>query len=767
MRWSFLVLGWGLIASGLHLSPSPLVARQSSLETVQWIARADSLRELGELEAAEKIYKRILRRHKKNIAAISGLGKIDIAREKWGKAGGKFDKILKWDPDNIEAHYYRAIAHRETGKFKALLLRKLDWDNARKHFLHVIERNRRFRDVLFQYAVLKRYREKFEEAVALGQEQIELKPDLPGVRAGLLWLYRALIRHRSADQAESWLKRQVWDQARYALAELWRRQGKLDQADSLVQDLLARPLRMSRQPLYLMLAKIYYAQKKPEMAQRFYWRAVDSIQDDVDARMVFENVKYILSESELEAYGRLQTVPEKIRFFRKFWARRDPTPAANYNIRLREHFERLMYAEKYYEFDGFRTWFNSPDKFKYLKFPATYRLSNEFNDKGLIYIRHGPPDEREVTVTASAPTNESWRYWKRGDQPEMIFHFVIDKNAAGNNWRLTPIITHPQMLADRVTWGNVYHRLLNARPFEILELETEMAEESAKAVEVGFETDRHSWPDSIRALDFRYLPATFRGPNDSTLVEIFYAVPLQPLIDKYGEGSELRFEQGLAIEDTVTWRMHYRTVRFSVLKPEQIRTGGDVSFIERFLFKLPPGPYRASLHIRPENTPWLGGYQFDLEVPDYATQQLSMSDLQLAFQIQPAPPQKTKFVKGDLQVVVNPMSRFARNQPVYAYFEIYNLQVDDGGIARYRILYTLKLLKSTRKGLKKVFGWFGGGGKSSISLSTERENPGPTAIEWVSFDVGKMKPGEYEMVIKIQDRLTRAEIEKSMSLWLY
>ncbi|MDQ7052463.1 MAG: tetratricopeptide repeat protein [candidate division KSB1 bacterium] len=732
----------------------------------QWIERGQKLLQQNRLKQAQNSFKKALKLDKSAMEARRGLGQVAFRREKWGDAIGQYKKIIEVARDDLDAHYHLGISYRERGTFKSLLLRKFDWDNAKKHFMWIIVRNEHFQDVLYQYAILKRYRGKYEEAITLAQEQIELRPDMAEAHAGLMQLYRALIRHRRQKQAEAWLRQQRWPQARFALGELWRRKGRIDAADSLFQELLQSQPNMSLQPILLALAKIAYQRNRPQVGEDFFWRAVAQIRSHVDAQFVFEEIKYIVNEQEMTQFSALATPEEKIEFFRQFFARRDPTPAAAYNARLQEHFKRLLYAEKHYEFDGFRTWFNSPDKLNYLKFPSTYKLSSEFNDKGLIYIRHGEPDERQVTVSGNVPTNESWRYWQSDNQPELIFHFVIDENAAGNNWRLTPVIAYPEMLEDRVDWGSVYYRLLTADAGDLLRYENEMAEENRQFVEVGFKTDRHHWPDSIKALNLFFAPATFRGQGDSTVVEIFYGVPLKDLAASTNNGRALRFEQGLAVQDTTTWRTYYKTARYSLLRPELLQSRPDANFIERFRFQLPPGDYRVSLHVRPEGTRWLGGYQFDLTVPDYHAPTLAVSDLQLAYQINAAPGEKSKFKKGDLQVVVNPSRSFSRQQPVYAYFEIYHLQPGDDGVARYRIEYTMKLLKSRKRGLKKVFGFLGGGGKSSISLSTDREHPGETAIEWVSFDVSQLQPGKYRMILQIRDLTSGRTVEQSSELWV-
>jgi hypothetical protein len=54
---------------------------------------------------------------------------------------------------------------------------------------------------------------------------------------------------------------------------------------------------------------------------------------------------------------------------------------------------RFLFAGKNYECYEFRSWSNNPDKLHSLRFPKSFTLNREFNDKGLIYIRHGEPDD--------------------------------------------------------------------------------------------------------------------------------------------------------------------------------------------------------------------------------------------------------------------------------------------------------------------------------------------------------------------------------------
>ena len=126
----------------------------------------------------------------------------------WRKTGGKtkdcFGKILEKYESNSNAHYYQGIAYRESGKYKALLLRKLDWDKARNHFKAIIERDSLFSDVLYQYAILLRYREKYTQALAMAHRQIRLKPELTTPQVKIFRMVRYFITHRNEKEVHEW-----------------------------------------------------------------------------------------------------------------------------------------------------------------------------------------------------------------------------------------------------------------------------------------------------------------------------------------------------------------------------------------------------------------------------------------------------------------------------------------------------------------------------------------------------------------------------------
>ncbi|MDP9115583.1 MAG: GWxTD domain-containing protein [Acidobacteriota bacterium] len=129
-----------------------------------------------------------------------------------------------------------------------------------------------------------------------------------------------------------------------------------------------------------------------------------------------EDVGYIISDEERKAFKALQTDEERDQFVEQFWLRRDPTPDTEENEYREEHYRRIAYANQYFA-SGIPGW---------------------KSDRGMIYIKYGPPDERdqhnggteersvqEGGGTTSMFPYEQWRYrYIEGFPPNVEIEFV-------------------------------------------------------------------------------------------------------------------------------------------------------------------------------------------------------------------------------------------------------------------------------------------------------------------------------------------------------
>src|SRR5579872_6150422 len=115
-----------------------------------------------------------------------------------------------------------------------------------------------------------------------------------------------------------------------------------------------------------------------------------------------EDVVYIITPEEKNAFLHLETNEEREQFIEQFWQRRNPDPDSPDNTFKEEHYRRIAYANEHFA-SGIPGW---------------------KSDRGRIYIMYGPPDEIQTHPTGGTyerPSDqgggetstypfEDWRY---------------------------------------------------------------------------------------------------------------------------------------------------------------------------------------------------------------------------------------------------------------------------------------------------------------------------------------------------------------------
>ena len=743
-----LLLAVALVGCAISAGQAQRIGRSAAA----YVEEGDALRAEGKRKEAIQAYRSAMLADRDDPLPYRRLGELAAEEEDWGEVRKRYNRVLKLVPDDLDGHYYVGIADREIGLFRPPFVQDLiEWRRARKHFESVLERDSTHRDVLYQFAVLRSYQggqDKWREALTMARTQLDLRDDLVDAHVGLFRLYQRFLSRWHDANTEAWLRGLDDDHATFAAGEALRLRGEREDAEAHFRAMLARPLDMPRAPIHLALARLYAGTNRPDSVTAHYRAAVEAIEDRLTAALVFEDTKYIIDDAELAAYRALETPEDYRQFFRALWASRNPLPAAETNPRLVEHYRRLREAERSYLHYGLRAWFNNPDKLGYLDHPEAYALNHQFNDKGLIYIRHGRPDERAVTVGGTSTSNESWRYYPQPGRDELIFHFTVDEQSGGGaNWRLTPVITDRAILSDLVTWGNLYQRLFMGvdDALERQQLELEMGELSRRRVMTGLTTDRHTWRRPPAPLAMPYQVNSFRGEDGLTDVEIAYMLPLGSLAEQT-EGRQVVLETGLAVHDSA-WAPVVRK-RSEHRYAAANRQASDMIF-GAFYFSAPPDSYHVALHAEAAGLDALAGWKFDEALPDFSTTDLNLSDLLLAYVIRAPRPGESNFVRDDQYVLPNPTLRFATEQPVFVFFEVYNLILGADDRSAFTVEYTLMPVKEKRGGF---LGLFRRTARPALSLSFDREADGGTSTEYAGIDVSAVEPGAYRLEVTVTDK---------------
>lgn len=655
--------------------------------------------------------------------------RLAMAEARWDRAIKLLSAVIAETPEHLEARYLRGISYGERGKHPTHL--DAFFPDGARDFEFILARDSLFRDVRYQYARLRHFEGAYAEAIRLGEAQIRQKPDLVHAHIGLFYIYWRFILEEDPIKARRWLDQHATDHARFFKGTLRRHQRWYRGADEIFSSLQTTST-LSPSMVLLARARTYYAWRDDARAQGFLEQAIDAIQTEVDARYVFEDIKHISSPRELAAFEDLTTANEFRHFLRAFWTSRNPMPAGAVNARITEHYRRLRRVEEDFLFYGFRSWYNNPYPYEDEDFPETYDVSSDFDDRGILYLRHGAPDEMMP---------RSWLY----RDPTVVFFFAGPEGGGTSpgNLRLVPYATD-----DIQDWGT---RLLG-RDF------VEAERNFQRNVHYGLTTDTHSWPEHIQPIDLSYTVAAFRGEGGKTLLEVYYSLPSGELTraqsqeDAATEHTTVAIEVGLALHD-LEWQQREVLREVKHLPPAPDRRA---TTLQRISLDVTPDWYHMALHGRALHAPRLQSYRFTYRVPPFGGSRLLVSDLLLADRVvvtdAPGP-----FAKGDLHIYPNPSSRFSNRQPIFIYFELYGLRPTQDGQTRYSISYTLTEGTEDEPTAGDV----------ALSLSTEALTGTNTSpIEYTELDVSQVPPGTYVLTVTIKDESSGQTVERSRSLTL-
>lgn len=463
-------------------------------------------------------------------------------------------------------------------------------------------------------------------------------------------------------------------------------------------------------------ARLEFARMRWEDGTRAVEEAISSANSKVDALVLFEDIKTIASPTELATFQEIQDPSEYQLFFNIFWNRRNPMPAAPYNARMVEHYRRVRIAEQDFLFNGFRSWFRSTFTSNESYFPPTYSLSSDYTDRGVIFIRHGEPDD--YTIGES----NSWLY----HDSLMVFHFAPSCVS-----QICGIIDHFVPSPQGPTFGSSVVGLD--------ELDAEYI--SLKYLNDGLSTDRHRWPSETRSWNAPHVVSAFRGIDGQTLVEMYYQIPLDE--SRSSRSDSIEVEAGFAVH-SIDWK------RVNYLREQHLSPRGEPPWVDRFQIDVTPDLFHIAFHVREVGGVHLHATRFTYAVPEFTDIELQMSDILLADSLDALPDGRDR---EDVMLYVNPSGVFQQPAAPFVYFEIYNLKKAPDGQTRYAFSNTLIPDK--------------GGQQGAITLQTsEQRSRDDSPIVYLSMDMGEANYGGYMLEVNVKDLITGVVVSASRQLAL-
>ena len=172
-------------------------------------------------------------------------------------------------------------------------------------------------------------------------------------------------------------------------------------------------------------------------------------------------------------------------------------------------------------------------------------------------------------------------------------------------------------------------------------------------------------------------------------------------------------------------------------------TAKEIPIIFENSFAVKPGKYKLKVQITDENNkPRTGVYSEDIEIPDFESEQLNLSQIELSTQVLKGGNSDDMFVKNGYTIFPNPSRFYGSNLPrLTVYAEIYNLEFEAGGTNN---TYGADFILTDEAGsVIKEF------------PSKTFNKAGQTAIIIHSLNVISIQSGRYYLLVRVTDHANK------------
>jgi GWxTD domain-containing protein len=459
----------------------------------------------------------------------------------------------------------------------------------------------------------------------------------------------------------------------------------------------------------------------------------------------------IASDSVLREFDQVHGA-RRAAYLRQFWADRDRVELRPDGERLREHYRRMFYARKNFQLTALNRHYDIVERYR--------SGSRDFDDRGVIYIRHGEPASRASYAAPNLEPNESWRYSR--PEGDLLFHFVAREDVqdfklveslfdvlgfsdavALRGDRASANPTAEQLMLSREQLSPIYQRLQTAGGMGTGRYQTEERALGQASIALGTTTDSYqlTFPSELKVHS-----EVLAVGHDSvgSLVQVAYAIAgssLEPVTVTRGYLYSVRV-RFVATDRAGKVVAALDTTRHFVA-PAPVPDGEHL--VGRVALNVPPGKYEYRLAIQQGEGAGVVLPRDSLRVGQPTAESLSLSDLVLGSRAANLFWRRTSVDT----VTFNPLRAYKRSQDMDLYYEVEGLSTGTP--------YTVRIAVRKHGGGGGLFNKIFGGGSAAISLKFEEQGAFPVGSSQRSLKLESLKPGSYVLEVVVEDGQSRTD----------
>ena len=534
------------------------------------------------------------------------------------------------------------------------------------------------------------------------------------------------------------------------------------------------------------LARSEFFANETRAAESSYYAGA-RIAASAGARALYRGDVALLADSaELKDYDVQTDGHARAAWLGRFWNQRDVVEARDPGERLAEHNRRWLYAHRN---------FRLVSRHRHYDITEVYRSAQvEFDDRGIIYLRHGEPDQRATFPSDlnRIEPNVSWLYHRPSG--DVIFNFVARDDAS--DYKLVESLVdamgfreavqaagHPDpsvidLYASREQFGGTYARVARGGSLAGAALADERSVGRHDIV-TGTSTDSYEqrFPVSLNVVVSDFVVGSIGSPAapphggsdhaagdgtaDGQALHVVFAIPADRLSpEPGGEGVLYPLHFRLLVtdlHDSLVARLDTLRV-FTAHQPLHAP-----SYLSgRLSVPVPAGPVRYRLLVSTADQ--LAGQlvvRDTLRVPALDGRSYTSSDVVMG-RAGGGLVWLARHPAGDStavdSVLLNPLDRYPTGSVVELYFEVYGLAAGQTYHTEVRV---------ERVGGRSILGWVGGlfgGRRAPALLAFDATADGPVTRVHRGISLKDVPSGNYMLTLTLTDPASSRRIVQRQSL---
>ncbi|TDI70260.1 MAG: GWxTD domain-containing protein, partial [Bacteroidetes bacterium] len=453
----------------------------------------------------------------------------------------------------------------------------------------------------------------------------------------------------------------------------------------------------------------------------------------------------------------------KVAYAARYWTSKDPRLLTPYNERKLEHYARLTYADLLYGASelGLRGW---------------------NTERGQIIVRYGTPIGDVVIIPkSSSKISESFRAMAQDPDPDnqgegsRILQITrdgygFDMFEEANTYNIWTYEDKKFVFED--PFRNGEFRLYSPSASDISQGSLPWLNDYAIRARETFreEPESYTYKAPGRQIDVPFLVASFKNfSSDLTDVYVNYGIPVNDF-DRSDDIIDITANAGMfVVSENRDMLVEQRRTIYGLRTAQVVQFEESNLWIDTEQLRVPPGMQEVSVEFETAGAATVAVQRRKVEILDFSGDDLALSDLLLAYRVDEVefgtPTLSTDIVRNGLSIMPAPWSVFSTKQPIYLYFEVYNLDLDSNGSANYLVEAALgpkKQGNAIGNFLKGIFG----GGEAGVAVSLPIQISSANDGQYLILDASNQEPGLYTIALKITDQATGKTLQREQDLFL-